>query len=61
MRTEEDRCPTCEGRYWNTRTCEWVRYRVTTMLVCETCGWDYMNGEKDAIVSSPDESGGRAQ
>ena len=42
----KDRCLTCQGRVWVTKLGRFVDRRETTNLVCETCGWDYSQGEK---------------
>ena len=42
---ESERCPTCQGRFWNVKHGKWVSMRVTKGLVCQTCGRDYLTSD----------------
>lgn len=44
---EWEDCPTCNGYYLNMETGEFIRTRETRNGVCEDCGHDYFNEDKE--------------
>jgi hypothetical protein len=46
QKAEMERCPTCQGRVWIEGLGKWIDHRETVGMVCQTCGWNYLRGEK---------------
>lgn len=44
--SDEERCPTCQGRFWHVLRGEWIYTRETVGMVCQTCGRDYSEPER---------------